>query len=109
SQDLLANKYLDSHFLNFYRKHLISYFSEEGSIDECFSLLMEATQKLDYTTLNKYDRVLKKEIKTNYQNKINLYKKVNKHTKQKLYKKKKTRKFIKKKKVYIRRSLSVTT
>src|SRR5699024_3071561 len=76
SQDFLANKYLDTHFLNFYRKHLISYFSIESSIDECFSLLVEAAEKLDYITLNTYDRILKQEMKPIYQNKKNSYKSV---------------------------------
>lgn len=62
--DIMVNFFLDTHLLNFYRDHIVTYVKQHNNLNSFHDLLSKAINQLDLILLKKYDWVLKREIKT---------------------------------------------
>ncbi|MDY0404626.1 bifunctional glycosyltransferase family 2 protein/CDP-glycerol:glycerophosphate glycerophosphotransferase [Virgibacillus sp. 179-BFC.A HS] len=63
SEKAQANHFLDRHFLNFYRKTIVTYFKDEANVEPLFERLSDAFQLLDRDILQDYSWILKNEAK----------------------------------------------
>lgn len=61
---LEAQKYLDDKLLNYYRKHLVTEFKDDSTIDQYFVGLVESINKVDPERLKNKDFILKNDVKT---------------------------------------------
>lgn len=64
NEDELTDDFLDTQFLNFYRKHIVSHFENARHIDTYFHMLSDAAKQIEPRNLATYDMVLKREIRT---------------------------------------------
>src|SRR5699024_4143780 len=76
--DEVANAFLDTQFLNFYRKTIVTFFKDDTRIAPYFQMLEEAMSRVDGTILGTYDYVLKKEVKTIQEGSTEKYRRLNK-------------------------------
>lgn len=75
--DESANVFLDTHFLNFYRKNIIIYFKNGEEVDDIFPDLSKAMGYVSTETLQEYDYVLRKEVRTLKKGNLSKYKRLN--------------------------------
>lgn len=59
-----AHSGLDQNLIDFYQKEIVGYFYDNDAINAIFPSLYKATLLMDKQVLERYDRVLKKEIQT---------------------------------------------
>lgn len=76
--DRRVNDFLDKHFLNFYRKDIITYFKANQSIDLFFKTLSNSIKRVNIDILKQYNWVLKREARALFEGDIGKYKKTNK-------------------------------
>jgi len=71
------HNFLDSQFINLYRKKITRYFRINNNIDDVFDDLVDAAKQVNSKSLKNATFIIRKEIKTLRRNDINLFKKVN--------------------------------
>lgn len=63
TKNRLANTFLDTQFLNFYRKRIITYFKHDSYINEFYDTLSKLTRLVEPSLIREYDSILKRELK----------------------------------------------
>ena len=73
----LANEYLDRQLLNFYRKDIVTYFSDQTNIENVYKKLTESVKRIQPQVIATYDYFLKREIKSLRSGNFQKYTRVN--------------------------------
>src|SRR5699024_8592035 len=60
----LVNEFLDRQLLNFYRKDIVTYFTDQTNIENIFKELSESVKRIQPQVITTYDYFLKNEIKS---------------------------------------------
>lgn len=74
--DNLANKFLDRHLLNFYRKEIVNFLSEVELIDDIYEELTNSISKVNFNEIKEQDFLFRKELKTIRKGNLKSFKKL---------------------------------